>query len=398
MAVLTVSQINRCVALKISSDAAFRHLLIKGEISNFVAHRSGHLYFSLKDDKSVVKAVMFRSMAARLKFRPENGMRVILSAGLTVYEPSGVYQLNVTDMQPEGVGDQQQLLEQRKEKLRKAGIFDESAKKPLPSMPQTIGVITSATGAALQDVLHILRRRCPVVSVLVFPVQVQGERAAASICRALRTAQNYPCDVLILGRGGGSAEDLDPFNAESVAYAIYDSRIPVISAVGHETDFTIADAAADRRAPTPSAAAELAVPEMQYLAERVNIAVRELNAACRMYLQRESRKLEQLHGRLLSGSPEHRMQIQEEKRRQLTRRLEQSMQLFCQKQLAGYAAVQEKLTQLDPLRVLRRGYAAVYGENGEILTGVKKMHTGDRVLVRMQDGSFTAKVEKKDEL
>lgn len=398
MAVLTVSQINRYVASKLREDAALRTLLVKGEVSNFTAHRSGHFYFSLKDEESVIKAVMFRGNAARLRFRPENGMGVVVQGALTVYEPSGVYQLNVTDMQPEGLGDQRQQLEKLKEKLRKAGIFDPAAKKPLPAMPRTVGVITSATGAAIQDILQILGRRCPVVQVLLFPVQVQGEGAVSSICRALQTAQRYPCDVLILGRGGGSAEDLQAFNAEAVAYGIFDCQIPVISAVGHETDFTIADAAADRRAPTPSAAAELAVPEQFHLYERINIAARGLDAAYKEYVQRKESELNALRSRLAAASPEHHMQMQEQKRQQLTQRLKQSMKLLVRDRMAVYTAMQEKLTQLDPLRILGRGYAAVYGEDGSLVTGVAQTEIGKTVLVRMRDGSFTAKVEKKDEL
>lgn len=401
MAVMTVSQINRYVAFKLREDTALRTLLVKGEISNFTAHRSGHFYFSLKDgegEESVIRAVMFRSHAGRLRFRPENGMRVVIQGSLTVYEPAGMYQLNVTDMQPEGVGARQQQLDQLKEKLRKEGIFDPSAKRPIPPMPRTVGVITSATGAAVQDILQILGRRCPVVQVLLFPVLVQGEGAVSSICRALRIAQQYPCDVLILGRGGGSAEDLQAFNAEAVAYGIADSRIPVIAAVGHETDFTIADAAADCRAPTPSAAAELAVPDQVHLHERIHIAARELDAAYRGCIQRKDRELRVLHSRLLACSPEHRMQIQEQKRRQLTQRLKQSMELLCRTKLAAYTAMQEKLTQLDPLRVLARGYAAVYRADGSLITGAADAQAGETVLVRMRDGSFTAKVEETDEL
>lgn len=396
MPVITVSQINRYLASKIQGDPRLRQLFVKGEISNFVAHRSGHYYFSLKDEGGVIKAVMFRNMASRLPFLPENGMHIIACADLTVYEAGGVYQLNVTDMQPEGIGVQQQQLEQLKNRLREAGLFEESAKRQIPAMPETVGVITSATGAALQDILNILRRRCPIVKVLVFPVLVQGEQAPASICRAFREAKKYSCDVLILGRGGGSAEDLQAFNAESVAYAIYDSEIPVISAVGHETDVTIADAVADRRAPTPSAAAEIAVPEISHLHEKTEIAARHLTASYRTYLERERRRMEQLHGTLMLMNPEHRIHEQELKRQGMTRSLHQSMRHRCERAVADYHAVQEKLMQLDPMRVLLRGYAAVYREDGTILTSVQNIKTGDTVAVRMQDGTFTAKVEKKE--
>lgn len=398
MAVLTVSQINRYVASKIRDDRNLKRFMIKGEISNFTAHRSGHFYFSLKDADCVIKAVMFRSMASRLRFMPENGMRVIVSAGLTVYERDGVYQLNVTDMQPEGVGAVRIALEQRIQKLRAEGLFEESAKRPLPSMPRTVGVITSGTGAALQDILNVLSRRCPLVTVKVFPVLVQGEGAPMSICNALNAAQQHTCDVLILGRGGGASEDLDAFNAESVAYAMYHCPIPIISAVGHETDVTIADAVADQRAPTPSAAAELAVPDIRHLDEKISIAERQLYNVYCARMQREMQQLERLQNRLQLCSPQHRFRMQEEKRQQLTDRLQKNMQLFLERKLSAYTALQEKLTQLDPLRVLQRGYAAVYDANGSILPSVKQMKAQDTILVRMQDGTLTAKVEKIDEI
>lgn len=398
MAVLTVSQINRYMASKVRDDQNLKRFMIKGEISNFTAHRSGHFYFSLKDENCVIKAVMFRSMASRLRFMPENGMHVIASAGLTVFERDGVYQLNVTDLQPEGVGAVRLQLEQRIRKLREAGLFEESAKRPLPAMPHTVGVITSGTGAALQDILNILGRRCPLVTVKVFPVLVQGEGAPESICRAILTAQSHACDVLILGRGGGASEDLAAFNAENVAYAMYNCPVPIISAVGHETDVTIADTVADRRAPTPSAAAELAVPDIRHLDEKISIAQRQLQNVYHVRLQREMQKLERLHSRLQLCSPQHRFRIQEEKRSQLTKTLQKNMQLFLTRKLSVYNALQEKLTQLDPLRILQRGYAAVYDETGNILPSVNNIAPQDSVRVRMQDGSFTAKVEKIDEL
>ncbi len=398
MALLTVSQINRYMASKIRDDHNLQRFMIKGEISNFTAHRSGHFYFSLKDADSVIKAVMFRSMASRLRFMPENGMHVIVSAGLTVYERDGVYQLNVTDMQPEGIGAVRLQLEQRIKKLRAEGLFEEYAKRPIPPMPRTIGVITSGTGAALQDVLQILQRRCPIVSVKVFPVLVQGERAPQSICRALMLAQAYDCDVIILGRGGGASEDLQAFNDERVAYAMYDCTVPIISAVGHETDVTIADAVADRRAPTPSAAAELAVPDIRHLDEKISIAERQLQNTYHARLQHEVQNLERLQNRLQLCSPHHRFRIQEEKRRQLTAKLQKNMQLYLERKLTAYTALQEKLTQLDPLRILQRGYAAVYDPDGNILPSAKKVQIQDTIRVRLQDGTLTAKVEQINEL
>lgn len=398
MAVLTVSQINRYMASKVREDRHLQRFMIKGEISNFVSHRSGHFYFSLRDRECVIKAVMFRTMASRLQFLPENGMHVIVSAALTVYERDGVYQLNVSDMQPEGVGATALALEQLKEKLRRDGLFEASAKRSLPHLPQTIGVVTSGTGAALQDILQILGRRCPIVKVKVFPVLVQGTGAPASICRALGAAQAAGCDVILLGRGGGSAEDLQAFNAESVAYAVYDCSVPVISAVGHETDVTIADAVADHRAPTPSAAAELAVPDIRHLHEKTDIAARRIRAVYEGRLQRELRWTEQLQARLRLRSPMERIRLQEAKRARLTERMQHSMRYYLAEKHAAYRAVSEKLAQLDPMRILERGYAAVYNADDRIQPSVRTIQSGDMLRIRMQDGVISAKVEEINEI
>ena len=398
MKAFTVTELNRHVAELIKGDKSLQHIWLKGEISNFKAHTSGHLYFSLKDAGGVIKAVMFKSMVSRLRFRPKDGMTVLVSAGVTVYEAGGIYQLTVWDMLPEGAGAVQQQLEERKERLRKEGLFEESAKRPLPPHPQTVGVITSPTGAALQDILQILGRRCPAVRVKVFPVLVQGTEAPDSITAALRFAATQECDVLILGRGGGAAEDLDAFNAENVAYAIYDCPVPVISAVGHETDFTIADAVADRRAPTPSAAAELAAPDIANMHEQLRIAERGLRASYEAMLREKQQQLTQLEHRLQQRRPDHRIRLQAEECRTLTMRLEKSMQLFLTGKLSAYQTMQEKLSQLDPLRVLQRGYAAVYHENGKLLSSVRETQPGEPLTVRLSDGSLQVKVETVNEL
>lgn len=397
MAVLTVSQINRYMASKVREDRHLQRFLIKGEISNFTAHRSGHFYFSLKDAECTVKAVMFRTMASRLRFMPENGMHVIVSAGLTVYERDGVYQLNVTDMQPEGVGATALALEQRKEKLRNAGLFEQSAKRPLPYLPKVIGVVTSDTGAALQDILQILQRRCPIVQVRIFPSLVQGTEAAASICRAMLAAEQNGCDVIILGRGGGSAEDLQVFNTEEVAYAVYNCHVPVISAVGHETDLTIVDAVADRRAPTPSAAAELAVPDLQHLHDRIDVTAREIQQAYTQRMQREAHRLEQLTAALQLYSPLQQLRLQEEQCTRLTERLTHHMRLYLEHQLSAYQNLHQQLLQLDPLQILQRGYAAVYHEE-QIVSSAQSVQPGETIQVRMQDGVIVANVEEINEI
>lgn len=398
MGVITVSQLNRYLASQISADAHLRSFLIRGEVSNFTRAASGHCYFSLKDAESIIPAVMFSGMAKLLKFRPENGMTVIVSAGLTVYEKGGYYQLRVTDMQPDGVGAQAVALEQLKKKLAAMGVFDAAAKRPLPALPKTVGVITSGKGAALQDVLTILGRRCPLVSVKVFPVLVQGADAPAEIARAVRFAGTQDCDVLILGRGGGSSEDLNAFNAEAVALAIFDCPVPLISAVGHETDFTIADLAADLRAPTPSAAAELAVPEISALHERIRIAEKNLKSGYNARLNTEQRRLAALEGKLRQLQPRERIRVQQERLGRTAQRLESAVQRILSGNAAKLHTLQEKLTALDPLLVLQRGYAAVYREDGGILPSADSVQAGDRIRVRLKDGILDARVEETHEL
>ena len=395
MGVITVSQLNRYLASQISADAHLRSFLIRGEVSNFTRAASGHCYFSLKDAESIIPAVMFSGMAKLLKFRPENGMTVIVSAGLTVYEKGGYYQLRVTDMQPDGVGAQAVALEQLKKKLAAMGVFDAAAKR---SLPKTVGVITSGKGAALQDVLTILGRRCPLVSVKVFPVLVQGTDAPAEIARAVRFAGTQDCDVLILGRGGGSSEDLNAFNAEAVALAIFDCPVPLISAVGHETDFTIADLAADLRAPTPSAAAELAVPEISALHEHIRVAENALKNGYTARLNAEQRRLAALEGKLRQLQPRERIRVQQERLGRTAQRMESAMQRILSGNTAKLHTLQEKLTALDPLLVLQRGYAAIYREDGGILPSADSVQAGDRIRVRLKDGILDARVEETHEL
>ena len=440
MSILTVSQLNQYMASLVKSDAHLKSFMIRGEISNFTKAASGHCYFSLKDKESVVSAAMFRNRAAYLKFVPENGMTVILTAGLTVYEARGVYQLNVLDMQPDGVGAQALALEQLKKKLAAMGVFDESRKKPLPRLPQTIGVITSGKGAALQDILNILGRRCPLVSVKVFPVLVQGEQAPAEIARAVQFAGTQDCDVIILGRGGGSSEDLSAFNAECVAMAICQCPVPLISAVGHETDFSVADLAADRRAPTPSAAAELAVPETAALYERLYDSRDRIRNSYwgsieshRQFVQQEAawfrnrigdllaekqNRLALTEGKLRQFRPDQKIHVRKEQLRNLTTRMTCAMQRYfaemtdpletagrmraaMERQLGvkyeRLQAEQARLTALDPLLILQRGYAAVRHENGEILTSVQQTNAGDHLFVQLADGVLKVKVEESYE-
>lgn len=389
-AILTVSQLNRYIAFKLKEDGNLRGKLIKGEISNFTNHaKSGHFYFTLKDGESAVKAVMFNSMASRLPFMPKNGMRVIVSADVRVYERDGLYQLYVTDMQPDGAGALYLALEQLKERLSMEGIFDESRKKPLPSLPKKIGIVTSADAAALQDMLNILSRRYPIAEVTVFPAAVQGADAPESICRAVGHADRQGMDLLICGRGGGSFEDLSAFNTEAVARCLHGCSTPVISAVGHETDFTVADMAADLRAPTPSAAAELAAPDITLLYGRLNAVEKALTDGFLNVLGEGYRKLEKASGRLEALNPRERAVRLKEKFSQAEKRLQTAYRLklgACGGQLAEKAAA---LDGLSPLKTLSRGYSLIY-KGERLVNSAGELSAGDRVDIRLSDGTVSA--------
>lgn len=392
-AVLTVTQLNRYIAFKLKEDVNLRGKLIRGEISNFTNHtKSGHFYFTLKDGESSVKAVMFSNMASRLPFMPKSGMRVIVSADVRVYERDGVYQLYVTDMQPDGAGALYLALEQLKERLSQEGIFDEAGKKPLPSLPKKIGIVTSTEAAALQDMLNILARRYPLAEVTVFPAAVQGETAPDSICRALRYADGRGMDLIICGRGGGSFEDLSAFNTEAVARCLYGCSTPVISAVGHETDFTVADMAADLRAPTPSAAAELAAPDITFLYGRLNALEKALTDSFRSRLDESYQKLENTARRLERLDPKYRASRLKEKFLQAEKRLEAAFRLkltTCGGLLAEKAAA---LDGLSPLKTLSRGYSLVYS-GSKLVKSADELSSGDRVDIRLSDGTVSAVID-----
>ncbi len=398
MPIVSVTQLNRYLASVIKGDSRLQRIMLKGEISNFVAHRSGHYYFSLRDSQSVIKAVMFQNMASQLAFLPQNGMKVIVSASVNVFERDGVYQLYVTDMQPDGVGAERLALEQRIERLKQEGFFDPRSKKPIPKFSKKIGVITSSTGAALQDILQIIRRRSPIVEVLVFPVLVQGELAPGSIARAFRIAENSGCGVLILGRGGGSAEDLGAFNTEVVARAIYACSIPVISAVGHETDITIADAVADYRVPTPSAAAEVATMDLEQFHQAVDDRTMEIQRLMTLRLAHEQARIESLRETLEKHSPVAQIRTQEYRLNTVTTELYHSMQKLLANKTAQYREVSQAFLQLDPLQILERGYAAVFDCEGRILSRVEQTAPNQKIRIRMQNGEISARVEDSNEL
>lgn len=391
--ILTVSQINRYIASRFREDTKLHGKLICGEISNFSCYAgSGHMYFSLKDSESVIKAVMFKSSASRLQFMPKNGMKVIVSADVGVYEQNGVYQLYVTDMQPDGVGALYLAREQLEKKLSEEGVFDDRNKKPLPALPKKIGIVTSTEAAALQDMLNILSRRYPLAEVTVFPALVQGQSAPDSICKALKLADSRGMDLLICGRGGGSLEDLSAFNSEKVARCVYECKTPIISAVGHETDFSVSDMAADMRAPTPSAAAELAVPDIKTVYGSLDVLEKRLNDCFANRIDEYRNKLETLSKRLESLNPKRRSVQLRDKLLSLEKRLTAAYKLGMQRRGGIVAEKAAAVENLSPLKTLSRGYSLVY-RDGILINSAEKLSAGDTVNIQLSDGTVSAEIK-----
>lgn len=386
--VLTVSQINTYIRSVIDSDLNLKHLYISGEISNFTDHyRSGHFYFTLKDESAAIKAVMFRSAAERVRFRVENGMKVVIRGSISVFERDGVYQLYCDEMIPDGQGALSLAFEQLKKKLSEQGLFDEAHKKRLPAYPQRVGVITSPTGAAVHDILTVLERRFPLSAVVFEPVAVQGELAAPQIVAAIEKFNRLnACDVLIVGRGGGSVEDLWAFNEETVAYAIYDSEIPIISAVGHETDFTISDFVSDCRAPTPSAAAELAVPDYREVLYALDGAFDSMTAALEKKLAEMKESLFETERLLSAYSPAVRLDRLSQTLEMFSKRLALSAASALSFSGSSLVSLASRLDSASPLKTLERGYAAVSKENGETLKSVSEAVAGEKLLIMLKDG------------
>ena len=395
MPVITVSQINKYLAFILKGDKNLQGIMIRGEISNYVRHyRSGHIYFTLKDSESAVKAVMFAQAASRLKFEPEDGMAVIVTGSVGVYERDGVYQIYVSDIIPEGAGAANAVLEQLKKKLLAEGIFDQAHKRALPEMPRKIGVVTSLSGAAVRDVINVLSRRYPICELYAVNALVQGEGAPDSVCRGMLRAEAAGCDVIIVGRGGGSSEDLSAFNTAKVAYAIYNSKVPVISAVGHETDFTIADLAADMRAPTPSAAAELAAPDAELLYERIERLEARCEKCAGELFRRAEERLTALSARLSAQSPENRLRVADERLKSLTERNSQALERYIERLGARLAQQTARLDSLSPLKVLSRGYSLVYKDE-KLLSTADELAPGDSVEIRFGSGGAKAEVTDK---
>ncbi len=402
MTTVTVSQLNRYVRSLIESDAQLSHVMISGEISNFVNHyKSGHLYFSLKDETALVKAVMFRSQAMHLKFIPENGMKVIVRARVSLYEKDGSYQIYVDEMQPDGAGALQIAFEQLKARLEGEGLFAAERKRPLPKYPRCIGVITSSTGAAVQDIFNVLGRRYPLATVVLQPVLVQGEGAAPQLVQALQMFESmrqkqHPQapDVIIIGRGGGSLEELWAFNDELLARTVAASVIPVISAVGHETDFTICDFAADLRAPTPSAAAELAVPDIAELLQHITLLHLAIKRAVHNLLQQKRQRLQTIAEKPCLCSPLYFSEERAMRLDYLLKRFSSGLALSLSRSDRRLAEVAGKLHALSPLQVLSRGYAiAQHGQT--IIQSVDDVSVGDEIILRVQDGEIGCRTTAK---
>ena len=394
--VITVSELNTYIKMVLENDELLTNVFIKGEISNFTNHyKTGHFYFSLKDEGGAVRAVMFRGSASKLKFMPENGMRVIVGGRIGVFPRDGQYQVYAETMEPDGVGALYVAYEQLKAKLEKEGLFDAARKKPLPRIPTRIGIITSPTGAAIRDIINILGRRFPFAEAVLYPALVQGEGAAPDLVRGLdhfNEARNV--DLIIIGRGGGSLEDLWAFNDETLVRRVAASTLPVISAVGHETDFTLCDFAADRRAPTPSAAAELAVPETSELIRKFsNVTERlELLVGEKTKLYRE--RLARLAAARVMTNP---MTFIDDKRMALSmeeRALSDRMNALLIAKRAAFARDTAKLDALNPLAVVSRGYSAVFDGDGRLIKSVAQTAPGETISFMLTDGQVRAAVEE----
>ena len=441
---LTVGALTKYIKRKFDADPHLHDCLVKGEISNFKQHSSGHMYFTLKDDKARILAVMFSSANRRMKFTPENGMKVLVRGDVTVYEGSGQYQIYVHDMQPDGVGDLYLAFEQLKEKLTKEGLFAVEHKKPIPKFPATVGVVTSPTGAALRDIITTIKRRYPIAKILILPALVQGDQAAPSITDAINQAneKKHGIDVLIVGRGGGSIEELWAFNEEIVARAIYGSTIPIISAVGHETDFTIADFVADLRAPTPTGAAELAVPHidewiervltkqtriMRAMKEKVNLQSNKLERIEKSYAFRYPRRLyeqkleqldratellvtnsqkllavkmtqlEQLDKRISRNHPDEKIQKAKEEQNKKTKALYRAMSIVLSNKQAEFKSTLSTLQALSPLKIMERGYSLTYNDKGNLVKSIQHVEVKDHVKITLADGTLNCQVVEKEE-
>ena len=397
--IFSVSEINEYIKMVLESSPQLRDVWLRGEISNFKSNfSSGHLYFSLKDANSSIKAVMFRGYSQRLKFRPESGMKVVVHGKISTYTVSGDYQIIIDDMQPDGVGALAIAFEQLKAKLESEGLFSPERKKPIPKFVRSVGVITSASGAALHDIINVSGRRCPSAEIIVYPAYVQGELAPRSLTSGILFFNNrHNVDLIIIGRGGGSMEDLWGFNDEGLARAIADSHIPVISAVGHETDFTICDFVADKRAPTPSAAAELAFPDTKEMLLHFDHLLHRCTAALSRVISGLDGRFELARSNIERYSPINRLKERSARLELLRERLDTLINERYGISESAFKLACARLEGVNPLAVLARGYSAVENERGEIVSSTQELSVGDKIKVRLSDGTLDAVVDKIDE-
>ncbi|MCR4434269.1 MAG: exodeoxyribonuclease VII large subunit [Clostridiales bacterium] len=397
--VLTVSQINKYLKELISKDLVLSNLWVKGEISNYKVHYSGHIYFTIKDEGGILRCVMFKSHASGLRFVPENGTKVTIKGYVSVFERDGQYQLYVEEMQPEGVGGLHLAFEQLKRKLKEEGLFDREHKKKIPFLPRSIGVVTSPTGAVIRDIIHVTGRRFGKIGIKVFAVAVQGEQAPLQIARAIQKLNEANCvDVIIVARGGGSLEELWAFNEEVVARSIYESRIPVISAVGHETDFTIADFVADVRAPTPSAAAELAVPDKAALVSRISDLHTRLRNSVMKNLDLKREKYRQLADSTVFKQPYNRLYQERMRVDVFSKYLFKEIRIKHERSGSRLSFLAGKLNALSPLAILSRGYSvAREKEKGSLVKSIRAVKPGDILEITVQDGRIDCLVQQTGE-
>ena len=387
---VTVTQLNKYLKDRFDEDENLGAILVKGEISNFKNHYTGHLYFTLKDENSLIKCIMFKSYAERLAFKPKDGMKVMVFGSVSVFERDGVYQIYVKSMMEDGMGDLHEQFEQLKAKLEAEGLFDESHKKPIPLYPKVVGVLTSQTGAVIRDIINVSTRRNPNVYIRLLPVPVQGPGAAEKIAEKIKVMNEKKlADVLIIGRGGGSLEDLWPFNEEIVARAIYDSELPIISAVGHETDFTIADFVADLRAPTPSVAAELAVPDVYELKQKINNYQNRYRLALKKKNELMRLRYEKCMKSRVFTDPLRRIRDMDVTVDSYIQRLENKMKIIHKDSQSSYIKLVSKLDTLSPLKTLTRGYSLTEKDN-KIVKSAKELEKDDKVKLKFSDGEKDA--------
>ena len=392
--IYTVSQLNGYVKSIFENDDNLRYVYLCGEISNFTNHRTGHLYFTLKDENSTIRAVMFSRNADRLRFLPQNSMKVIVFGRVSVYEPSGQYQFYVENMQPDGVGALAMAFEQLKEKLFNEGLFDAAHKKPIPLYPEKIGVITSPTGAAVEDIRNILSRRFKYSSVFLYPALVQGDGAEEDLCKGIRYFnKKHAVDVIIIGRGGGSQEDLWAFNSEKLAREVYASEIPVISAVGHETDYTIIDFVSDLRAETPSAAAEYAVPDSNEQLIYLESVKNSLATLVRIKLGKEKQRLDRMNSAQILKAPLRSVEIRQLKLDSLFESLIAIQQNRLKNMRTVLSSDAARLNALSPLNTISRGYSVTF-KDGKIIKSVADINKGDSLRLRLSDGEAACTVEE----